>query len=357
MNVGRWSRFGGLPVMLFCALALFVSSVSETFAQPPAPNAAGGQRAAGGARRGGRGGQGGFGGGARGQGRRGGFGQPALGAGSPPAEVPAAVAMARATDADVEQVRQLLATFKESNADAKRLLDKYPDLLVVQPPRPNSAIVPSLSGGFVTHFNQNVEIAKAGDIDVVFQGDSITDLWDNTGQPVLEKYFGGVKVANFGISGDTTQGVLYRQKNGEGQGFSPKAVMLMIGTNNTGRNSPEEIAEGIGAVVLEMRHDYPDAKILLLGVFPRSASASDPIRGTIKEINGIIAKLNDNEHVFYMDIGDKFLDAEGNLSADIMPDRLHPSEQGYEIWANAVKDKLAELVGVATLAPAAAAAN
>src|SRR5512136_2505466 len=102
------------------------------------------------------------------------------------------------------------------------------------------------------------------------------------GKPVFDKYFAPLKAANFGIGGDTTQGVLYRLQHGEGQGFSPKAVMLMIGTNNTGRNTEAEIAEGIGAVVLELRKDFPKAKILLLGVFPRS-TASDPVRSTIAQ--------------------------------------------------------------------------
>ena len=77
-----------------------------------------------------------------------------------------------------------------------------------------------------------------------------------------------IRTANFAIAGDTTQGVLWGLQNGEGQGFQPKAIMLMIGTNNTGANTAPEIAEGIGAVVLEMRHDFPDAKILLLAIFP-----------------------------------------------------------------------------------------
>ena len=101
-------------------------------------------------------------------------------------------------------------------------------------------------------------------------GDSITDFWRNAdgpyaGKPVLDKHFGQWKIANFGIAGDTTQGVLYRLQNGEGQGFSPKAIMLMIGTNNTARNTAAEIAEGVGAVVLELQKDFPQAKILLLG--------------------------------------------------------------------------------------------
>jgi lysophospholipase L1-like esterase len=161
---------------------------------------------------------------------------------------------------------------------------------------------------------------------------------------MFDKYFGGMKTANFAIAGDTTQGVLWGLHNGEGQGFQPKAVMLMIGTNNTGSYSAAEIAEGIGAIVLEMRHDFPEAKILLLAIFPRSVPA-DPIRDKIAEVNQIIRKLDDQKHVFYMDIGSKFLDEKGFFLPDTFrADLLHPVAKGYDIWGAAVKDKLAELM-------------
>jgi lysophospholipase L1-like esterase len=189
-----------------------------------------------------------------------------------------------------------------------------------------------------------VEIAKKGDIDVLFDGDSITDFWATNGKDVFPKYFGGWKLANFAISGDTTQGVLYRLQHGEGQGFSPKAIMLMIGTNNTGRNTAVEIADGIIADVNELRKDFPAAKILLLAVFPRGLP-NDPARKTIADINAMIAKLDDQKHIFYLDIGPKFLGADGAFLPDVfLPDNLHPKAAGYEIWGAAVKDKLLELM-------------
>ena len=179
-------------------------------------------------------------------------------------------------------------------------------------------------------------------------GDSITDFWRNergpfAGKQVLDKHFGHWNVANFGIAGDTTQGVLYRLQNGEGEGFSPRAVMLMIGTNNTGRNTAEEIAEGIGAVVLLLRKCFPDSRILLLGVFPRGR-ANDPVRQTIREINNTISKLDDGDKVHYLDIGARFLNSDGNIPADVMSDALHPSSKGYEIWADAVATTLSKLM-------------
>ena len=119
--------------------------------------------------------------------------------------------------------------------------------------------------------------------------------------------------------------------------------MLMIGTNNAATCSSPEIAEGVGAVVLELRKDFPNAKILLLGIFPR-ANPGEPVRKTVLDVNPVIAKLHDGQHVFYLDIGSKFLDANGVLQPDIMADRLHPNQKGYVIWADAVKEPLAELM-------------
>ena len=265
------------------------------------------------------------------------------------APVPEAVAIARPTADEVKLAERILEEFlKNADPAIKEINRKYPGLISVRVPRENTAIVPNLIPFFRGKHQENLKVAEQGDIDVLFMGDSITDFWRNTegafaGKPILDKYFGHLKVANFGIAGDTTQGVLYRLKNGEGQGFSPKAVMLMIGTNNTMQNNAPEIAEGIGAVVLELQKNFPDAKILLLGVFPRNAP-NDPVRATIKEINDIISRLHDGERVHYLDIGSEFLDANGKIPEDVMTDALHPSTKGYEIWANAVKEPLEKLM-------------
>lgn len=137
--------------------------------------------------------------------------------------------------------------------------------------------------------------------------------------------------------------MLYRLKNGEGQGFTPRAIVLMIGTNNTGRNSAVEIAEGIGAVVLDMRTRWPGAKNPALGVFPRGA-ATDPVRGTIADINWRIVRLHDGTSVHYLDVGGVCLDANGAIPADVMSDALHPSTKGDRLWAEAVREPLARLM-------------
>jgi lysophospholipase L1-like esterase len=215
------------------------------------------------------------------------------------------------------------------------------------PVRPNRALIPNLNQGYMNQHNSNLAVAQKGDIDLLFMGDSITDFWRTQGRggkAVFDKNFGPLKTANFGIAGDTTQGVLWRLQNGEGQGFKPKGIMLMIGTNNTnasGANSytTAEIAMGVAAVVYELRKDFPDAKILLLAIFPRDTPThARRIKNT--EINQLISALNDGQHVFFMDIGQKFLAPDGTIPNDIMPDLLHPSAKGYEIWADAVKDTL-----------------
>ncbi len=265
------------------------------------------------------------------------------------APVPEAVAIARPTADEVQLAERSLNDFlKNADPAIKEINRKYPDLISVRVPRENTAIVPNLAPFFRMKHQENLKVAKQGDIDVLFMGDSITDFWRNAdgpfaGKPVLDEYFGHLKVANFGIAGDTTQGVLYRLQNGEGQGFSTKAVMLMIGTNNTMQNNAPEIAEGIGAVVLELQKDFPNAKILLLGVFPRGG-LDEPVRATVKQINDIIKKLHDGKRVHYLDIGTEFLDANGKIPEDVMADALHPSTKGYEIWANAVKAPLEKLI-------------
>src|SRR5205807_2434444 len=139
-------------------------------------------------------------------------------------------------------------------------------------------------------------------------GDSITDGWRGGGQEVWKKTFEPLKAANFGIGGDRTEHVLWRLQNGELEGINPKVAVLMIGTNNTGSNSVEQIADGIKAIVAEIHHQKPHTKILLLGVFPRSPKAADPVRQKIKDVNNIIATLDDGgKTVRYLDIGAKFL--------------------------------------------------
>jgi lysophospholipase L1-like esterase len=208
-------------------------------------------------------------------------------------------------------------------------------------------------GGWMKRHDQFVADAKKGGVDLLFVGDSITDFWRTRGKAVWDKYYGGLHAANIGISGDRTQHVLWRLDNGEIDGLHPKAVVLMIGTNNIGierdgltpRGTPADAAEGVKAIVKDLRQKLPDAKILLLGVFPRSHSPTDAARLQVAEINKIIAGLDDGDHVHYLDIGAKFLSAGGMIEKDILVDYLHPSPKGYEIWAQAIQAPLAQMLG------------
>jgi lysophospholipase L1-like esterase len=223
--------------------------------------------------------------------------------------------------------------------------------------------------------------------DVIFLGDSITHGWE--GQKAWQKYFGSFHPVNLGIGGDQTGHVLWRITEGhELDHLKPRAAVIMIGTNNTGNQSAPQIAGGIKAIVDELKHQKPDIKILVLGVFPRG-KASDagsveqiaegikPINEELKkekpdakrlnamvrtleqqrvtipaaklnkkifEINAIIAKLDDGKTVFYKDIGKEFLDQNGGLSGEIMPDYLHLSPKGYDIWGRAIRADIEKLV-------------
>jgi len=266
----------------------------------------------------------------------------------PPAPVPPAVEMLRPNASELTEINDALKRFISSDkSQSGATLKKYESIIMLQPPRLNTAATFTQTTQRMGPRHEGfVATAKAGNIDLLLHGDSITDWWvqNDDNKKVFQKYFGNIRTANFAVAGDTTQGVLWGLHNGEGQGFQPKAIMLMIGTNNMGSNTAPEIAEGIGAVILEMRHDFPDAKILLLAIFPRGVPG-DPVRDKIAETNKIISKLDDQKHIFYLDIGAKFLDEKGVFLPDsFRPDNLHPLAKGYDIWGEAVQSTLAKLL-------------
>ena len=255
--------------------------------------------------------------------------------------------MLRPSAAELTEINAALKRYITSDkSQSAPVLRKYESLILLQPPRLNTAATFTQTVQRMGPRHEGfVATAKAGNIDLLLHGDSITDWWvqNEDNKKVFQKYFGNIRTANFAVAGDTTQGVLWGLQNGEGQGFQPKAVMLMIGTNN-GANTAPEVAEGIGAVVLEMRRNFPDAKILLLAIFPRGVPG-DPVRDKIAETNRIISRLDDQKHVFYLDIGSKFLDATGAFLPDAFrPDNLHPAAKGYDIWGEAVQTTLVRLL-------------
>lgn len=176
---------------------------------------------------------------------------------------------------------------------------------------------------------------------VLFLGDSITAGWARQ-QAIWDEAFGKYQPANFGIGGDRTQHVLWRIANGELDTIRPKVVVLMIGTNN-GYLPAEEIAKGTTACVAAIRAKLPEAKVLLLGIFPRSARADDAIRLKLKDVNATLAKLADGDRVRYFEIWDQFLEPDGTLTRETMPDLLHLSAKGYRAWADAITPVLADM--------------
>ncbi len=202
-----------------------------------------------------------------------------------------------------------------------------------------------------------VQLANQGGIDVLFIGDSITDWWRNSdprkgGQPVWDRHFVPLRAANFGIAGDRTQNVLWRLQHGEIAGLAPRVVVLLIGTNNTGweadgspRNTPAETVAGISAIVASLRAALPDSRILLLAIFPRGEKPDHPQRAQLQEINASIAHLHDGRHIHFLDLTSRFLAPDGTLRQDLMPDFLHPSLTGYQVWADALLPTLRGFLG------------
>jgi len=187
---------------------------------------------------------------------------------------------------------------------------------------------------------------------VVFIGDSITQGWEGEGKDVWAKYYAHRDAVNLGIGGDRTQHVLWRLENGNLAGLKPKAVVLMIGTNNSNGedNAPGQIAAGIAAIVKKLRSSLPDTKILLLAIFPRSENYTTQ-RGKLAMINQVVRKLADEKNVFWVDFGHQFLDDDGLLPRELMPDFLHLSKKGYGIWAEAIEDRLSAILGDTRIRP------
>lgn len=210
----------------------------------------------------------------------------------------------------------------------------------------HSAVKPEpREGGWMKRHESFNERVKKGQVDLLFIGDSITQGWEGAGKEVWKKHYDARNAVNLGIGGDRTQHVLWRLDNGNIAGIKPKLAVLMIGTNNSGTNTSEEIADGIKAIVTKLRTSLPETKVLVLAVFPRGANADDMRRKVNEKANQLAKSIADDKNVFFLDIGPKFLGDDGSLSKEIMPDLLHLSPKGYQIWADSIEAKVAELMG------------
>lgn len=212
------------------------------------------------------------------------------------------------------------------------------------------------TGGFLKRHEGFLARGKAGPVGLLFLGDSITDGWTKAPH-VWETYFGKYQPANFGIGGDQTQHVIWRIENGELDGIHPKVTVLMLGTNNTTANTAAEIAAADKKIVELIRAKIPETKVLLLAIFPRGArknpqgvitdaAITDAAKRTeiINAVNVELAKLDDGANVRYLDINASFLGQDGKIPFAIMPDQLHPNAAGYQLWADAMKPLLTEMM-------------
>jgi len=220
--------------------------------------------------------------------------------------------------------------------------------LLIAGEKQNSAVTPEHRHSWWTLRNDAVnERVKQGNVDLLMIGDSITHGWESGGKKYWDKYYEPRNAVNMGFSGDRTQHVLWRLEHGHLEGISPKLAVLMIGTNNSNGddNTAEEIADGIIAICNKIRAECPKTKILILAIFPRGPEPS-PQREKNNKASLLASKIADGKVIHYLDVNNKFLTADGFLSMKIMPDYLHPNEEGYRIWAEAIEPKVAELMGV-----------
>jgi lysophospholipase L1-like esterase len=210
------------------------------------------------------------------------------------------------------------------------------------------------------------EIRKGpGSYDVVFVGDSITQNWEGwlteaqrenlrtniaAGRISFEcahiepmkawlRLAKSHRVLNLGVSGDRTQDMLWRlTTGGQLDGYRSRYFCVLAGTNNS--DPPEDIAAGVREIVALIRRRHPESAILLMPILPRGAGRNDPGRRRNESVNRLIAACADGDKVIWLDIRDKLLEPDGTLTRKMMPDLLHPSERGYEIWLSALEPYL-----------------
>lgn len=196
---------------------------------------------------------------------------------------------------------------------------------------------------------------EMGDLDLLFVGDSITQAWSGPGKAAWDKHFAPHGAANLGIGGDQTQHVIWRMQNGNLEGLAdpkpegaqpPRLAIVMIGTNNlSGGHTPQQVKEGVAGVIEAIQSKVPEVQVLLLAILPRGERVDDPLRAKVAETNKLLEPLADGESIHYLDTGSIFLQEDGTISSQIMPDFLHLSPEAYEKWAQAIEPKIREILG------------
>ena len=187
--------------------------------------------------------------------------------------------------------------------------------------------------------------AQNAPADLLFIGDSITQAWEGPGAPVWKRFYSKRRALNLGISGDRTQHVLWRLRNGNLGNTQPKLAVMMIGTNNSGANTGIEIADGIREICAELRRQRPEMEILVLGIFPRGPDRDDPRRLVTEEANQWVESwASTQKKIYFLDIGEDFLTETGQLSKKVMPDLLHLNPSSYKVWAEAIETAVGKIL-------------
>jgi len=220
----------------------------------------------------------------------------------------------------------------------------------ISPPK-HQAVVPAprIAEWWFARQAEKIGLMSKGDIDLLMVGDSITHNFENekVGLKVWEEHFVPRKAINLGFGGDRTEHVLWRLDHLPVLKEPPKGAVVLIGTNNIcwGSDTPKQAAEGVQAIARKLKEIYPDMEVLVLGVFPRRRNLDHAHRKQINELNSYLPEfLKDMQGVKFLDIGPAFLDENGFLSEEMMPDTTHPSEKGHEIWAEAIAPELKRML-------------
>lgn len=194
-------------------------------------------------------------------------------------------------------------------------------------------------------FAEDQRIARNGNVDILWLGDSITAGWN---MAVWEQELAPLHSANFGIGGDHTGNLLWRIQQLDTQRLQPKLIVLQIGVNNFGhlQESPAQVYQGVLAVVNTLKKRWPTTNILLNGVFPFEQSASSPRRDDVRVLNNKLHHIGDEQQVFFRDYGDQLLSPDGSIASAIMADYLHPTPQGYSIWEKAMLSDIRYLLSL-----------
>lgn len=251
------------------------------------------------------------------------------------------------------------ASQNDSNpfAVGRQLTDLLKDFLsstpLVENAGPNPAAVP-VEGWSKKRHAEKLEAVAKQEFDLIMLGNSITNNFDHPEfQPVWNQFFAPRKAINLGFGGYRTEHILWNIEHGELDGQSPKVLVLEIGTNNVDekhyptRHTAGQLAGGIEAIVNTIRQRLPDTKIIILRCFPGSYDGPNPTshRAILERASDIVSKLADGKHIFYLDVNHVFLNFDGSINHDLMPDYLHPSPAAAKLWARAMEPLLSELMG------------